>query len=63
MEEVECNYCGEVFEAETKQEAKTLEGIHRTEEHIDSKSTISKSGKDTNENMINDWKSDSDKKA
>lgn len=56
MEEVECRYCGKVFKAEEKHEAKTKEGIHRSEEHVNDGANISKTGKDTNENKINDWK-------
>jgi len=55
-EKVECSYCGEEFEAETKIEAETQEGIHRTEEHVNTNETISRTGKDTNNNKINEWK-------
>lgn len=60
MEQVKCKYCGEVFEGETKIEAETKEGVHRTEEHVENEGNISKTGKDTNQNMVNKWKKNSE---
>jgi hypothetical protein len=51
-EKVECPYCGEIFDNRTE------EGIHRSEEHIDSGNTMSESDTSSGkgESIIDDWK-------
>jgi len=55
-ETVECPYCGEVFEGEDEAEARTQEGIHRANNHVNESETTSKSTK--GRNIIDDWKSE-----
>lgn len=48
-----CPYCGEEFTGDTKIEAENKEGVHRTEEHIDTDGSIdtASSGK----NIVDKW--------
>lgn len=54
--EVECPYCGEVFEGETEADARTKEGVHRAEEHVNDNESTSKASK--GRNIIDDWKTE-----
>jgi sarcosine oxidase delta subunit len=55
-ETVECPYCGEVFEGEDEADARTKEGVHRAEEHVNQSDTTSKATK--GRNIIDKWKTD-----
>lgn len=55
-ETVECPYCGEVFEGEDEAEARTKEGIHRANNHVNESESSSKSTK--GRNIIDEWKSE-----
>ena len=55
-EEVECPYCGQVFTGDEDQDARTKEGVHRAEEHVNDNSSDTKKSKGTN--IVNKWKSD-----
>lgn len=48
----ECPYCGEEFSDEHKK------GVHISEKHVDSESTISKPKRDRDpyDNLVDDWK-------
>lgn len=54
--EVECPYCGEVFTGTEDMDARTQEGVHRAEEHVNDNSSETKHSKGTN--IVNKWKSD-----
>lgn len=56
-ETVECPYCGEVFEGEDESEARTKEGIHRAQEHVNNNSE-SESKSTKGKNIIDDWKTE-----
>ena len=54
--EVECPYCGETFEGETEADARTQEGVHRAEEHVNESDSTQKASK--GRNIIDDWKTE-----
>jgi len=47
-DEAECPYCGEIFENSIK------EGIHRTEQHVQTDQSVSKKSKGNS--IVEDWK-------
>ena len=55
-ETVKCPYCGEVFEGEDEIEARTQEGIHRAENHVNEGESTSKAKK--GRNIIDEWKTE-----
>jgi uncharacterized Zn finger protein (UPF0148 family) len=54
--EVECPYCGEVFTGETEADARTEEGVHRAQEHVNDNQSTQKASK--GRNIINEWKTE-----
>lgn len=54
--EVECPYCGEIFEGESEADARTKEGVHRAEEHVNDSESTQKASK--GRNIIDDWKTE-----
>lgn len=54
--EVECPYCGETFTGETEDEARTQEGVHRAQEHVNENQSTQKVSK--GRNILNDWKAE-----
>lgn len=55
-DQVECPYCGEVFEGDEEQDARTKEGVHRAQEHVNTDNKDTETGK--GKNIINRWKSE-----
>lgn len=55
-ETVKCPYCGDVFEGDTEIDARTKEGIHRAENHVNESDSTSKATK--GRNIIDDWKTE-----
>lgn len=54
---VECPYCGEVFESDEEQDARTKEGVHRTEEHVNKESGVKKKERNnTKESILEKYK-------
>jgi uncharacterized Zn finger protein (UPF0148 family) len=56
QEQVECPYCGETFEGDSEADARTKEGVHRAEEHVNDSESTSKASK--GRNIIDDWKTE-----
>jgi uncharacterized Zn finger protein (UPF0148 family) len=56
METVECPYCGETFEGESAADARTKEGVHRAENHVNNNESTKKASK--GRNIVDDWKSE-----
>lgn len=54
--EVECPYCGEVFRGETEADARTQEGVHRAENHVNDGQSTTKASK--GRNIIDEWKTE-----
>jgi uncharacterized Zn finger protein (UPF0148 family) len=57
MESVECPYCGESFEGETSADARTKEGVHRAENHVNNNNE-SKKKASSGKSIVDDWKSE-----
>jgi uncharacterized Zn finger protein (UPF0148 family) len=55
-EQVECPYCGETFEGDGETDARTKEGVHRAEEHVNESESTKKASK--GRNIIDDWKTE-----
>ena len=54
--EIECPYCGEVFRGESEADARTKEGVHRAEKHVNDGDSTQKASK--GRNIIDDWKTE-----
>ncbi len=55
-ETVDCPYCGKTFEGEDETEARTKEGIHRAEAHVNGTESKTKASK--GRNIIDEWKTE-----
>lgn len=55
-DKVECPYCGETFHGDDESDARTKEGIHRAEEHVNNDQSTNKANKGIN--IVNKWKSE-----
>lgn len=56
ISEVECPYCGEVFEGESEADARTKEGVHRAEKHVNESDSTKKASK--GQNIVDEWKTE-----
>jgi len=57
MESVECPYCGESFEGETAADARTKEGVHRAENHVNNNSETKKKASN-GKSIVDEWKTE-----
>lgn len=57
METVDCPYCGETFEGESEGDARTKEGVHRAENHVNNNSESTKKAS-KGRSIVDDWKSE-----
>jgi len=51
-----CPFDGDEFVADTKMEAKSKEGAHRAEKHIDSSENIERQEESDGESIVDTWK-------
>jgi len=59
MKQVQCPYCEQTFEAKDESTARTQEGIHRANEHINN--TDAGETKSRGESIVDEWRKEGNK--